>query len=64
MASISPTRPAGMGLLALLPVAVYAVLRPEPIVILSALCVGLIAASLYLLFGPAEAETDADAPAA
>ena len=64
MASVNPTRPAAVGLLALVPVAVYAVLRPAPIVVMSALCVALVAGSLYVLFGATEAEAELDASAA
>jgi hypothetical protein len=64
MTTVNPLHPAALGLLALLPVAVYAVLRPASVVVLSAVCVGLIAGSLYLLFGATEAETSAETHAA
>lgn len=64
MVSVNPTQPAVVGLLALVPVAVFAVLRPAPIVVLSALCVALIAGSLYVMFGSTEAETELDASVA
>lgn len=56
MATVNPIHPAVLGLLALGPAAVYAVLTPAPAVVLSALCVGLIAGSLYVLFGATEAD--------
>ncbi|MFB6080202.1 MAG: cytochrome-ba3 oxidase subunit [Haloferacaceae archaeon] len=61
MASVNSTRLAALGLLALVPVAVYAVLRPAPIVVLSALCVSLIAGSIYVLFGSGDGERDTNA---
>lgn len=59
MATVNPSRPAALGLLALVPVAVYAA-GGRPVVALSAACVLLIVGSLYTMFGAVEPQ---DVPA-
>lgn len=51
---ISPRLMAMVGLLALAPVAAFAVMKPAAIVWFSAACVVLIVGSLYLVFGPVD----------
>jgi len=51
---LSPRVVAAVALLALVPVAAFAVLKPATVVWLSAGCVVVIAASLYVAFGPVE----------
>ncbi|MFB6157494.1 MAG: cytochrome-ba3 oxidase subunit [Haloferacaceae archaeon] len=51
MATVNPAHPAAVGLFALLPVAVYAVSGSASVVALSAVCVLVIAGSLYVMFG-------------
>lgn len=59
MTSARPLRIAVVGLIALVPVSLYAISRSDPAVAFSVLCVLLITGSLYLMFGPAESETSA-----
>lgn len=47
---------AGLALVALVPVVLYLTNRSEPIVGFSVVSVFIIAASLYMMFGPSEAE--------
>lgn len=55
---VSPRVMCGLALLALAPVAAFALMKPASIGWLSAVCVLVIAASLYAVFGPAESTTD------
>ena len=52
MSSPHPLALAALTALALVPGGVFAFGRSEPIVVLSAVCVLLVAASLYLMFEP------------
>lgn len=54
MSTVNPTQPAALGLLALVPVAAYALSRGAAVVALSGVCVLLIAWSLYTAFGADE----------
>jgi len=63
MESPRPILVAAVGSVALVPVALFAIGRSEPMIALSMLCVLLITASLYLMFGPAESDAE-PAPAA
>lgn len=53
MTTVRPERVAALGLLALVPVGAFLAGR-SVLAALSVACVGVVAASLYRLFGPAE----------
>lgn len=59
---ISPRLMVSLALLALAPVAAFALLKPASIVWLSAGCVLLITGSLYVSFGPVEDVSDVVTP--
>ncbi|MEA5387067.1 hypothetical protein VB779_08345 [Haloarculaceae archaeon H-GB11] len=61
MASDHLRYPAGIALLAVVPVVMFLFGRETPIVGLSVLSVFIIAMSLWYMFGPEEGEGDADA---
>jgi uncharacterized membrane protein len=56
MAEIGPKHAVLLALLALLPVVAFALDRGALVVVLSVVCVFLIAASLLLMFGPSQSE--------